>query len=118
MQRSESIVATQALHLMNDSVMRELAHRFAARLAREGGPTLEGRIQLGFQIAFARTPSVVEIQEGVDLVRAASAAHVKSESNAGNTLKSTEAAPTGNDERALATFCLALLNSAEFMLIR
>ncbi|MEO8426085.1 MAG: PSD1 and planctomycete cytochrome C domain-containing protein [Verrucomicrobiota bacterium] len=116
-ERGDSIVAPQALHLMNDSVLRALATRFAQRVRREAGLVRERQVQRAYVIAFARSPSESETQLGVEVLRKISAAGA--DHRTGETIAS---AKTGNetpseDGTALSTFCHALMNSAEFLYI-
>ena len=65
LQRPESLVAPQALHLMNDAVIRGLASQFADRAILEVGsdwPTLMQRV---FAIALSRPPSGEEQEDCV-----------------------------------------------------
>jgi len=116
LERSESIVAPQALHLMNDGVVRALAARFAQRVRREAGPDPERQVQRAYAIAFARSPLETEQQLGVELLEKIS--------NVGDrrTGATVASAPAGNetsseDGVALSTFCHLLLNSAAFLYI-
>jgi hypothetical protein len=117
LERGESIVAPQALHLMNDSVLRVLATRFAQRVRREAGSDHERQVQRAYMIALARSASATEQQLGVELLRKISAAGT--EHRIGET---AAVAGSGNetpspDEAALSTFCHVLMNSAEFIYI-
>jgi len=58
--RSESVVATQALHLNNNQLVRELATSFADRVWREVGNDPKGQIDLAFRIAIGRVPTSSE----------------------------------------------------------
>jgi len=110
-QRSESNVATQALHLMNDPLLRELAERFARRIEREGGDGRDGRIIRAFQIAFARNPSAEELRDGGQLLR--SCTPVLAESTSG----AAAAKGVEPETQGLATLCRLLMNSAEFIYV-
>ena len=100
-QRGESNVATQALQLMNDPLVRELAGRFAARVVREAGETREARIGRAFQIAFAREPSAAEFDACGQLWRECG-------------VPST-GATAAEEVLGLRTLCHLLMNSAEFI---
>ncbi len=45
----------QALATLNDSSYVEMAHRFAARMQREGGPTLDAQLNRGYFLMTGRT---------------------------------------------------------------
>jgi len=47
----------QALDLMNDVTFLEASRKFAERMIAEGGATPESRIDYGYQLLLARTPS-------------------------------------------------------------
>lgn len=50
----------QALNLMNDPQYLEAARKLGERLLREGGANDEARINYGFKLVLARTPSAEE----------------------------------------------------------
>jgi hypothetical protein len=114
--RRESIVAPQALHLMNDSVLRELAGRFAQRVLREAGPQPTHQVRLAYRIAFARAPTASEIKLGLDLLASVASATPETLPETGRS-RTPEGVPTAGRLKALATFCHALMNSAEFIYI-
>ncbi|MBL9127109.1 MAG: DUF1553 domain-containing protein, partial [Verrucomicrobiales bacterium] len=60
-QRDQSNVPTQALNLLNDGVLRELADRFASRVDREARESVDARIVRAFRIAYARSPEPEEM---------------------------------------------------------
>ncbi|MEX2286438.1 MAG: PSD1 and planctomycete cytochrome C domain-containing protein [Planctomycetaceae bacterium] len=119
-QRTESIVAPQALHLMNNGMVHELADHFARRVQREAGDQVEAQIDRIYQLAISRRPSEEErlssrkaISDLTQQWRATLDQQVK---------QSVPSAPTGSldDEarhRALANFCHAILNLAEFLYV-
>jgi hypothetical protein len=68
--RSESIVATQALFLMNDPLVAELAKGLAQRVAREVPPGDDReRIQRLYEITVGRPPTVAEVVVGLRFLR-------------------------------------------------
>jgi len=89
--RNRSIIAPQALILMNNASVLLHAGRFAERLRKEAGPGLNDQIRLGYELALGRPPGASE------LARAASFA---------------DAGPNG-----LVDFCQALVNSNEFVFV-
>ncbi len=107
--RTNSTVAQQALYLLNDSLVRELSAHFARRAGRE---TLDpsGQVEQVYLIAIGRPPSEEERQLGAQLLAELTekwAAHLEQ-----NGQSRDEAA-----DRALQTFCHAVMNSAEFLFI-
>jgi hypothetical protein len=59
--RSRTNTPLQALVLMNDPTYVEAARKFAERVLREGGTTLEERLSIAFRSVLARPPAVAEI---------------------------------------------------------
>ena len=115
LERSESIVASQSLHLLNESVVRDLAMRFADRVVREAGPELARQIERAYLIAYSRRPSLAEREAGVEFVRRLLAVDQdqRKRENAGSSLASDTERPP--EQQALAIFCHTLMNAAEFL---
>jgi cytochrome c553 len=109
LQRSESLVATQALHLLNDALVRKLAADFADRVLREAGDHPARQIEQVFLVALNRTPTRAEIE----ISREALARFRREWS------KQSEPAATPNAvaQRSLTSFCHAMMNSAMFVYI-
>ncbi|MEQ8789134.1 MAG: DUF1553 domain-containing protein [Pirellulaceae bacterium] len=107
--RVQSTVAQQALYLMNNAMVRQLADAFADRVAAE---TLDPLTQIDrvYQIALGRAPTDDEravASETLNELSAEWTRHLQREE------KSTDDAP----HRALATFCHTMMNSAGFIYI-
>ena len=110
-QRSESTVATQALHLLNNKMVRDLADDFAARVRREAGGKRERQIERMYAIALARRPSTREKSLALETL-----ARIQTEWQA--KLAGPPAPETARQEaanRALGNLCHAIINSAEFL---
>ena len=102
--RSSANTATQALHLLNNAWVHELAAAFAERVARSGsGPAQQ--VESAYWIAFARAPNADEITAGVSDLHALTAAWSQKDPG------------TAPDQNALVAYCHALLNSAEFIYV-
>ena len=99
-ERSESTVATQALHLMNNTLIHQLAESFAQRLERERPGDLAAQVRLGFIIALGRDPTADEWATAQGMLEAAMEGPVP---ELGGSL--------------LSTFCHALYNSAAFIYV-
>lgn len=111
-ERTESIVATQALHLMNDTVMRELAERFAERLRSEAGDAVPLQIRRAYLIAYGRPPSESERHRAETFIQQLDAAF------ASEAVPATPHNSTPKDgHKGLSAFCHLLMNSAEFVYI-
>jgi mono/diheme cytochrome c family protein len=96
LQRSQSTVATQALYLLNDPMVRELAASFAKRVEREAGEDPAAQIEAMYWIAVGRAPTAEEKRASLNgLLKL-------SEMKAGN---------------ATAEICHLLFNTAAFLYI-
>ncbi|MFP6768859.1 MAG: DUF1553 domain-containing protein, partial [Planctomycetaceae bacterium] len=113
--RSESIVATQALFLMNNATIDQLATSFAERIEREAGLEIDQQVHRAHLLAFSRLPN----NEELELARSAMEQLVK---HWARHLKAATSQKQDNTDlaarrRALASYCHALLNSAAFLYI-
>jgi hypothetical protein len=61
--RTTSTTPLQALYLLNDAFVHEQCERFTARLLKEANDH-EGRLNLAYQLAFARLPDADEFDAG------------------------------------------------------
>jgi uncharacterized membrane protein len=107
-ERRDSTVAPQALYLMNNSMVRELAEQFAGRVQAEAGPNRTKEIDLIYLIAFSRFPSDEEKKIGLDALVKLTDIWCKQPNLSGK-------APAVDP--ALATYCHAILNSAAFLYV-
>ena len=87
--RSRSTTALQALSLFNSSFVIEQARRFAARIDREAGSSVELRIRRAYRLAFGRDPTPPETADALELV----------------------------DEHGLRALCRALINTNELAFV-
>jgi len=105
-ERRDSTVAPQALHLMNNGTVQRLAEDFARRVRREAGTEPAKQVERAYAIALSRTPSEREKQLGLSALAG---------------LSSTWSKQFPNHEeaslRALTTYCHAILNSAAFLYV-
>ena len=104
LERVESTVVPQALHLLNDGTVRGLADSLAERARREAGSDPSRGIEEAYWIVLNRPPTLEE--QAVS--RQALAELEKSAGSAGEEEVSRQ---------ALAKFCHTLLNSAGFLYI-
>jgi hypothetical protein len=106
-ERVQTTVASQALNLMNDALVRELAGAFACRVAKEAGNDPARRIERAYWIALSRPPTPEERTVGVGALAELTQAWAK------------QSRPGRGEpaDRALATFCHTLLNSAAFLTV-
>jgi hypothetical protein len=103
--RTQSNVAPQALHLLNNATIYALAADFADRLEKEAGSDSRRQIEQAFWIALSRAPSEQEL-------RVASDDLLKLKGAAAKNAKGADA-----ERQALTAFCHTILNSAAFLYI-
>jgi len=130
--RPNSTVASQALHLMNNAMVRKLSAAFARRLRDEAGDDLRDQIMHAYHLALSRDPSEEELAVSYATVQqlirawqvelAAASGDEPSPDSPGTAVKGERERPTAKQDaqarqHALATFCHALLNSAAFLYI-
>jgi hypothetical protein len=110
-ERRDSTVAPQALYLMNNSMVQQLAEHFAQRVRREAGTDPAKQIDLTYLIALTRLPSDEEKRLGLDAL-----------GNLADTW-AKQMVVTGKPDmeavglKALTTFCHAIMNSAGFLYV-
>ncbi len=121
--RSISVIAPQALHMMNDSMIARLSGSFADRVRREAGPDPEKQIEQAYWIALSRSPNEEERKVSLDIVKRLRGAEApKAAALAASSVAAKPApgaASIGEDpaNAALEEFCHTLLNSAAFLYI-
>jgi mono/diheme cytochrome c family protein len=96
LERSESIVATQALHLLNNAMVDDLAGSFADRVRREAGEDRAKQVEHAYWLALGRPPGNEERTLSLEAL-----AKMEDLSKA----------------EALKKFCHTLMNSAAFIYI-
>jgi hypothetical protein len=109
-ERPNSMVAPQALHLLNNSLVRELSESFARRVETDVSDDRDRQIDRVYEIALSRSPSEEEhlySREALDELTAQWKSALKEQKDAGES----------PDSRALANFCHVMLNSAEFLFV-
>ncbi len=108
--RAESVVAPQALHLLNNAAVYQLAEQFADRLRREVGDESQQQLRKAFQIAYSEEPSLEQLtllsRKYEDLSRAWL-----------SSLAGHENPKQASKDRALVNICHALMNSAAFIYV-
>ena len=125
--RRQSIVASQALQLMNGESIRRSARHFAQRVRGEVGSDAQAQIQRAYRLALARAPEETEEQQAMETIHSlrrhwTSELDSAAEQN-GQDQKADQQAAAVDDQqeqvelRALTGLCHALLNSAEFIYV-
>jgi hypothetical protein len=107
-QRRDSNVAPQALHLMNNGMIRTLADHFARRIQADAGNDPGRQIERAYLIALSRPPDDDERAVGISTLDELMRQWGKA---------STPSAANDASSKALATFCHAILNSADFLYV-
>jgi hypothetical protein len=103
-QRAATIVAPQALAMLNNEQIVERARATARRLLSPAGTTPQDAIARGYLIALSRLPDETELNQSVEYVARATEAYAASgKENAG--------------ELAMADFCQVLFSLNEFIYI-
>jgi hypothetical protein len=114
-ERPESTVAPQALHLMNNRTVHELAGWFARRVVAEAGRQPDRQIEHAYRVALGRPPSPAQRQLAATAL-ARLAAEWERSRPAGSPEKANPYQAEAADH-ALANFCHALMNSAELLYV-
>ena len=111
LKRSESMVTSQALQLWNSELVRDSAHHFAGRVIDAVGAEVESQVEQVYLTALTRWPTMSEKQEAVREIEQLQQYWLK------HLEEQVPAEPKRPRARwlALATFCHAILNSAEFI---
>ena len=94
-ERRDSTVAPQALYLMNNGMVDQLAERFAERVKRDAGENVAAQVESVYWIALSRPPTKEERQLGETAIRELSKEW----------------------PGALKTYCRAIMNSAGFLYV-
>ena len=113
-QRPISTVAPQALHLLNNRTVHQLAQAFADRVIAEVGSDPDRQMKRVDRIALSRHPSQEEA--GVGLVRL-SQLSAKWNGQMDQDASRFEAASGDAATRVLGNFCHAMLNSAALLYV-
>jgi hypothetical protein len=111
LERRDSTVAPQALHLMNNGMVQELAGHFARRVRREAGADAAQQVKTAYWIALSRPPTAEEREVGVGALNTLAEKWTQHLAAAGKVDRDAAG------RKALATFCHALMNSAGFLYV-
>jgi hypothetical protein len=111
LRRQESLVALQALHLLNDADVRQLAAQFADRIRNAAGDSPAQQVGRLYMIALGRPPDVAEEAVCVEVLAKLTEQWEKPLAAAG------ASAPQEAKRRALTTVCHTIMNSAMFLYI-
>ena len=110
-ERRDSMVAPQALHLMNNGMVFELAENFATRVLHDAGANALQQIDLVYLIALSRPPNDEEKQIGLEtlsqLQRDWTMQLSVNEHSSASTIQL----------KSLTAYCHAIMNSASFLFV-
>ncbi len=104
LERNTSTVAIQALHLLNNAMVEKLAGFLAEKIRKETGDDARQQIERGYRLALSRPPSAEEVNLSLAAWGRFKDVEAKTE-------------PQSANQRALAAFCHALVNSAAFLYV-
>lgn len=107
-ERNESVVASQALHLLNNGMVAELAEAFAERVRQEAGDDSARHVERVYAIALSRPPSAEEKKITIQALAELTTRWAAS-------LPQTERKQA--EQRGLADYCHTILNSAGFLYV-
>ena len=113
LERRDSIVAPQALHMMNNRMVFDLALNFAKRVKTEMGNDPSKQVDRVYQIALSRPPDREELELGVTTLGKLTSLGEQNSLGGASIEKQKEIL----GEKALASFCHAILNSAGFLYV-
>lgn len=111
LQRAESLVAPQALQLLNDTSVRDMAARFADRVLKDSANDPERQVQQVYAIALSRPPLAEELAACREALERLTA-EWQLPTTPGGPLTKPDA-----ERRALTTVCHTIINSAAFLYI-
>lgn len=112
--RSESIVAPQALHLMNNRQVHEFSDAFAARVIADAGDDLTAQLDRIHWLAYARPATPAEQDAAQKYLLDLRSEWSKSANPAGGDVAAAERQAA---RRALANYCHAVMNSAALVFV-
>ena len=107
--RGKSLVATQALHMLNDQMIYQLAVHFAAKIRSEAGTDQLAQVRQIYLNALGRIPTEEEIRMGIAALN--QLAEQWKVTNPENSTSSDFA------QKSLENYCHAIFNLAEFQYI-
>ena len=108
-ERTNSTIVTQPLHLLNNAMIHNLAGHFSERVAKESSGNVAGQIEQAWLLALNRPPTNDESESGITALETLTEQWRKDLSESGS-----KDLP---EEKALADFCHTLINSAGFLYI-
>lgn len=109
LQRGVSLVAPQALHLLNNQMIHQLAAQFASRIRKEAGEQPAQQLQQIYLRALGRKPTSEELAIGLKTLQ-------QLEEKWASDTRHQESSPD-SQLKSLTSYCHAIFNLAEFQYI-
>jgi hypothetical protein len=117
-ERPNSMVASQALHLLNNGMIRELALQFARRVETRAGNDRYKQVKHVYQDSLSRKPTPEETQLALETLSQLTTEWENRTATETDTKTSTDKKePPSAETLALANFCHVIMNSAEFLFV-
>lgn len=110
-ERRDSVVAPQALHLMNNGMVFRLAEHFATRVKEEVGSNSKQQVERVYLIALSRPPTPKELSLGM------SSLQTLFENWTNQPYLGGLPNPESLRQKALTAYCHAIINSADFLYV-
>jgi len=115
-ERPDSTVASQALHLLNNPMVRALSIQFAQRVESEVGHDRYRQIMQVYRTALSREPTSHEKQLALTTLEKLTSVFAQRERSPGEESLAVEDG-LKPETRALAALCHVMMNSAEFLFV-
>ena len=115
--RPNSMVASQALHLLNNGMVRELALQFAQRIETKAGNDRYKQVEYVYQDALSRKPTAEETQLALETLSLLTAEWDRHRTAEERPTADSDVSPPPAETQALANFCHVIMNSAEFLFV-
>ena len=115
-ERPNSMVASQALHLLNNGMVRDLTLQFAQRIEAKAGDDRYKQVENVYQDALSRKPTSEETQLSLEALNQLTA-EWEARYAESSTKQTKGEEPPSPQTQALANFCHVIMNSAEFLFV-
>ena len=115
-ERPNSTVASQALHLLNDGLVRALTFQFAQRIEAKAGDDRYQQVEHVYQDALSRKPTSEETQLALEALSQLTAEWEARRAESASKPTNEKESPSA-EMQALANFCHVIMNSAEFLFV-
>ncbi|MDA0810164.1 MAG: PSD1 and planctomycete cytochrome C domain-containing protein [Planctomycetota bacterium] len=115
-ERPDSTVASQALHLLNNGMVRDLTVKFAQRIERKAGDDRYRQVEHVYQDALSRKPTSEETQLALEALSQLTAEWEARRAESVSKPTNEKESPSV-ETKALANFCHVIMNSAEFLFV-